>query len=123
MITIIGYKLRTNEDGENFYTLTVQGGLQTIKSKKTGKFYASAKKASLPSTFDEDTCKGLIGTQITGSIMKVNCEPYEYVIPDTGESIELSHRWEFVPEGETTEEVIFEEKVLTPKEEEEPALV
>ena len=61
-------------------------------------FYATAKKAIISSTFDEMTCKGLIGTQISGSIEKQECEPYEYVIQETGEEITLAHRWVYVPE-------------------------
>ena len=65
-------------------------------------FYATAKKAIIPSTFDEVTCKGLIGTQIPGSIEKQECEPYEYVVQETGEEIILSHRWVYVPKVSDT---------------------
>ncbi len=39
----------------------------------------------------------MIGSQMDGSIQKLSCEPYEYVVPDTGEVIEMAHRWSFVP--------------------------
>jgi hypothetical protein len=39
----------------------------------------------------------MIGTQLDGSIQKLSCEPYEYVVADTGEVIELAHRWAYVP--------------------------
>ncbi len=51
----------------------------------------------MPSTLDEATCKQMIGTQLDGSIQKLSCEPYEYVVADTGEVIELAHRWAYVP--------------------------
>ncbi len=41
----------------------------------------------------------MIGTQIPGSIEKQECEPYEYVVQETGEEIILSHRWVYLPEG------------------------
>ncbi len=100
MVRIISYSERTKEDGENFFTLTVQGGIEMIRSKKTGKFYATAKKASIASTFDEETCKALIGTEMDGDIVKQSCEPYQYTIKETGETIELSHRYVYLPEGE-----------------------
>jgi hypothetical protein len=28
----------------------------------------------------------------------VSCEPYEYTIQETGEVIDLAHRWEYQPE-------------------------
>jgi hypothetical protein len=47
-------------------------------------------------TFDELTCQSLIGTELPGSVRKVECEEYEYTIKDTGEVITLSHRFEYV---------------------------
>lgn len=60
-----------------------------VKSKETGRFYATAKRASISSTFDENTCKSLIGTTFPGSIGKEECDEYEYTIPDTGEIINM----------------------------------
>jgi hypothetical protein len=31
-------------------------------------------------------------------VVKVECEAYEYTIKETGEVVELSHRWEYRPE-------------------------
>lgn len=99
MVTIVNYKERLKDDGTSFFVLELQGGIEMTQSKTTGMFYATAKKAIIPSTFDEATCKGLIGTQIPGSIEKQECEPYEYVVQETGEEIILSHRWVYLPEG------------------------
>lgn len=99
MVTIVNYKERQKDDGTSFFVLELQGGIEMTQSKTTGMFYATAKKAIIPSTFDEVTCKGLIGTQIPGSIEKQECEPYEYVVQETGEEIILSHRWVYLPEG------------------------
>lgn len=98
MVRIINYKERQREDGSTFFVLEVQGGIEMVKSKQTGNFYATAKKAFLPSTFDEQTCSGLIGSEMPGSIMKERCEPFTYVVKETGEEITLSHRWVYVTE-------------------------
>lgn len=112
MVTIIDFAERKNSEGESFYSLIVEGGLEMVKSKSTGKFYATSKRTSLPSTFGEDACKELIGTKIPGTIEKVHCEPYEYTIRQTGEVITLDYRWLFVAEGETIEETVFEGKFV-----------
>lgn len=113
MVTISSYVQRTNAEGEIFHALIIQGGIEMVQSKETGNFYATAKRASITSTFDEETCKSIIGTQIPGSIKKVECEPYEYTIKETGEIITLNHHWTYLPEGETVEENVFEGKVVS----------
>ena len=92
MVTIINYKERQREDGTSFFVLEVQGGIEMIKSAKTGLYYASAKRATVSSTFDEATCHALIGTQMPGGIHKVACDPYEYTVRESGEIITLNHR-------------------------------
>lgn len=111
MVTVVDCALRTNKKGEEFITLILQSGLEMIKSQATGQYYATAKRAFIPSTFDEATCKAFIGEKIDGSIQKVPCEPYEFTIPETGEAITLNHRWTYLKEGETIEEAVFEGKV------------
>ncbi|WP_077413881.1 hypothetical protein [Chryseobacterium sp. JV274] len=93
MVTIINYKQRQKENGTTFYVLEVQGGIEMVMSQTTNQFYATSKKASILSTFDELTCQALIGTQMQGSIIKQECEPYEYTVKDTGEVIVLHHRF------------------------------
>ena len=110
MVKIVDYRIRTNSQGEEFCALILQGGLEMVKSQETGRFYATAKSASITSTFTEDQCKGLIGSEIPGSIRKVECEPYEFTIKDTGEVVTLKHRWDYLPEGETMEEVVHQGK-------------
>ena len=114
MVKIIDYKTRSNDQGKDFHVLIVQGGVEPIKSKATGKVYFSAKTASVPSTFDEDTCKELIGTSFEGKVTKVTCEPYEYTLKETGENIELTYRYEYVNEELDVAELhlIPEEEVL-----------
>ena len=53
MVRIIYYKERQREDGTEFYVQELQGGIEMVKSKETGNFSATAKRAFIPSTFDE----------------------------------------------------------------------
>ena len=108
MVTIVDYKKHQREYGEAFYTLEVQGGIELVKSKETGRNYFTARSAKVSCTFNEMTCKALIGTQISGSIKKVEVEPYEYVDPQTAETMQLNHRYEYLSE----EESIIEQHVL-----------
>ena len=99
MVTIINFKERQTEEGKIFFVLEAQGGIEMIQSKVTGNFYATAKKAFIPATFDEATCKALVGTQMQGEIIKEECEPYEYINKETGEVIMLSHRYVYAQEA------------------------
>jgi len=98
MVRIINYVERTSEEGKKFFVLEVQGGIEMVRSQQTGSFYATARRASITSTFDEVTCKALIGMEMPGSINKVVSEPYEYTIRDTGEIITLNHKFMYEPE-------------------------
>lgn len=102
MVRIISYKTRQREDGTNFNLLEVQGGIEMVLSQKTNQYYATAKKTFISSTFDEETCKALIGTELQGSVQKEDCEPYEYVIKETGESIIMQHRFVYIPDNITS---------------------
>ena|SRR5690606_19986452 len=108
MVTITDYKTYQKEDGTEFYALVVQGGLEAVKSSVTNRTYFTARTAKVPCTFSEETCKSLLGNQIPGKIKKVAVEPYEYVIPQTGEMISLSHRFEFISE----EEAVIQEHLV-----------
>lgn len=103
MVTIVSYKKRVKDDGTSFFTLDIQGDMEIIQSQETGSFYATARKASISTTFDEMTCHNLIGKQIPGRITKVDCEPYEYLVESTGEVMNLSHRWAYVPDEKPKE--------------------
>ena len=98
MVRIVNYNERKSEDGSAFFTLVIQGGMEFIKSKETDNFYATARKTSITSTFDEDTCKALIGTEIPGIIVKQDCAEYEYTIKETNEVITLSHKYTYMPD-------------------------
>ena len=111
MITVVDFAERQRkEDGSLFYVLILQGGLSLVQSRNTGNYYATVKRCSIPSTFDEETAKKMVGEQVPGSIQRKSCEEYEFVAKDTGEVVTLDYRWAYVPEGETVENGIFEGK-------------
>ena len=97
MVTVTNYAVGTNSEGKSFVKLILQGDLEMVQSKTTGKFYATARKCSITSTFDEQTAKLLVGKQLPGAIIKEDCEPFDYTIPETGEEISLSYRYVYVP--------------------------
>ncbi len=100
MVRIINYQKRQAEDGREFFVLEITGGVEMVRSKETGQFYATSKKSSIPSTFDEETCKALIGTEMPGQVVRQEVEPYPYIVKETGEELLLTHRWVYVPEEE-----------------------
>lgn len=111
-VKITGYKLRESLNGNSFFALILAGGVEIVKSS-SGNTYATVKTASMPSTFDEPTCKALVGMEMPGTIQKVDCEPYEYTIQETGEVILLSHRneyveWEFKQGGKPSDAELVE---------------
>jgi hypothetical protein len=100
MVKVIGYQQRETDDGREFFTLTVQGGVEVVTSNN-GNLYMTARRTSIPSTFDEEGCQMLVGQDIPGEVVKVNCEPYEYVSKATGEMVSLSHKYEYRDEVKT----------------------
>ena len=115
MVTIVDFVKRTNSKGETFNALILQSGIELVKARETGRYYATAKKASIPSTFDEATCRSLIGTQIPGSIQRTESAPYLFTVQSTGEVLTLTHRWVYLKEGEVlADQVVAPEKVAMP---------
>jgi len=101
MVTIINYAIRENGEGKSFVSLELQGEIEVIQSSQTGKFYATAKRCAIPSTFTEDIARTLVGKQIKGRIDRVQCEAYEYTVKETGEVISLTHTYAYNPEEKT----------------------
>lgn len=99
MVRIVGFKECSSLEGKSFISLVLQGGIELIHSAN-GNLYATARKTSVASTFDEETCKSLIGSELPGKIEKVECEPYEYTVQQTGEILVLNYRYLFVAEDE-----------------------
>lgn len=109
MVKIIGYQKRTKKDGESFFVLNLLGGVE-VTTSQNGKAYLSARKANMICPFDEETCKNVIGDKLPGTIEKQACTPYEYTIPQTGETVELDYSYVYNPTPSTLEEHVFEGK-------------
>ncbi len=112
MVTITDFDLTENKHGEQFVLLEVQGGVMPVRSKQTGKVYLTSKKAMVASTYDARTAATLVGQKIPGEVKQVQCEPYNYTIKDTGETITLNHRYEYVDEemDSTKDKTLISEK-------------
>jgi len=108
MVTISDYRVNVNSEGKSFCSLILQGDVELVKSKTTNRFYATARKTSITSTFDENTCRQLIGKTIKGSIVKVDCDDYDYIIPESGEVIRLNYNYSYVADSENVEEEVFQ---------------
>jgi hypothetical protein len=104
MVTVKNVHLREGQKG-TFVSLELQGEVELIQSLKTGRFYATVRKCFIGSTFDEQTARELIGKQFKGRITRVESDPYDFTVPETGEVIQLAHRWDYVPEEEVHAEI------------------
>jgi len=98
MVTVIDYSLRESKDGKPFVSLKLEGDPEFVQSLQTGKFYLTAKRCSVTSTFTEESAKSLIGKKMLGSIVRMECESYDYTVPETGEIISLAHTYEYLPD-------------------------
>jgi len=108
MVTVTDYHVRESKDGKSFTTLTLLGEMEIIKSQSSGNYYATARKASIVTTFNEETCKRMVGTELAGCIEKAPVdEPYDYQIPDTDEVIQLDYTYRFNPDPASVEETVF----------------
>jgi len=117
MPTIVDFVKRQDKGGKEFQSLILNGGIEMVRSKNTGRYYATTHKCSITSTFNEVMCKNFIGTVLEGNIVEVPCEPYEYALTSNGELINLDLRWEYLSEevavkAKTIEEVIFEPSLV-----------
>jgi hypothetical protein len=111
MVRIVNYEKKQKEDGKEFFILELQGGIELVMSH-SGQYYATAKKAKITSTFDEQTCKSLIGSELKGHVIKVSSEPYQYTIKETGETVVLTHKYVYTPEEINNDEEKAIEKLL-----------
>lgn len=106
MVKIIKWKLSENSQGKDFISLKLQGGVEAIQSQQTGRFYLTAKTCYIPCTFSPDTAEALIGSDMPGKVVRVESEPYEYTVKETGEVIVLNHRYEYRPDDEVMESAV-----------------
>jgi hypothetical protein len=109
MTKVTGYAVRQRKDGSTFIVLELCGKIDILQSSTTGKMYATVRKTNIPSTFDENVAKMMIGSELEGDIVRVQVEPYDYVNKRTGEILKLSHSYSYKPKGAI--ELIGETKV------------
>jgi hypothetical protein len=114
MVTIVYVAEReSSKDGKKFFSLVLQRGMELVLSEESGRYYATAKRASITSTFDEANAKSLIGKKLPGKITKIQCDPYDFILKETGEVLKLTHRWVFDPnESSSLEEVVYEKEPI-----------
>ncbi len=110
MVTISGYKVRENKEGNTFIALELNGSVELIQAEASGNWYATVRKCSMPSTLSEELAKLSVGQQMPGNIVRVACESYSYTVQRTGETISLGYRYGYQPEG--SKEVIGEGEVV-----------
>lgn len=106
MVTVIDALERANSQNEKFTALILSGGLELVKSDKSGKFYATVRKASIPSTLELAHAKSMVGSKIPGTIKRVPCEPYEFKT-DSGEEILLEFTYEYVEDENNVAETVL----------------
>lgn len=111
MVTICGFSERQSKDGKPFFSLQLRGDMEMILSAESGRYYATARTASISSTFDQKTCQELVGRKLPGRITRIACEPYDFAIPETGEVITLKHHWTYSPDAQTDEEIVYEKEI------------
>ena len=107
MVTIVGLEKRKNKaKDEEFNVIVLQGDIEVTMSKTTGKPYLTARKTSIPCTFDEKLAQNLIGQGLPGTIERKECDPYEFMIPGTKKQMKLTHTFQYSPTPATVEEVV-----------------
>ena len=97
MVNVTNYSVRQKTDGTTFISLELTGSLELVQNSKG--FYATVRKCSIPSTFDESIAKMMIGQQIEGDIVRVAAEPYQFINKRTGEVMQLTHSFAYRPKG------------------------
>lgn len=110
MVTITGFAKRKNTADQDFNVLILQGEVEFIKSRESGRFYATTKTCTISCTFNDLMCQGLIGKTLPGNIEKIQCDPYDYHLPGTDEIISLDYTYYYDPIDRTIEQEVFEMK-------------
>ena len=106
MVTITKLEKRKNRKDEEFNVLILQGNVEVVVSKTTGRPYLTARKTSIPVTFDEALAEKMIGTELPGTIERMETDEYEFTIPGTKQKLKLSHRWQYNQQPASVEEVV-----------------
>jgi hypothetical protein len=99
MVTITAFHEVERKDGTKFISLEITGQAELIQSQNTGKWYATVRKCRIPSTFDATVAQSLIGQRLPGEIVRVICEPYQFVNKRTGEVMQLQHSYAYTQDS------------------------
>jgi hypothetical protein len=107
MVTIVSTEKRLNKvKNEEFNVLVLQGDVEVAISKTTGRPYLTARKTSIPCTFDEKFAQQLVGSQLPGCIERKEVKAYEFLIPGAKKPVILTHSFQYSPNAVTVEEVV-----------------
>lgn len=107
MVTITAVEKRKNKKDEDFNVLIIQGGVEAVVSKESGKPYLTVRKTSIPCTFDDEFAQSMVGSELPGEIQRKDCEEYTYEIPGTKDKVKLSHTYVYSPEPHSMEETVM----------------
>ena len=99
MVTVTNYSERQRKDGTVFTVLELTGGVELVQNQANLSFYATVRRTTIPSTFSAEVAKTILGSQIPGSIVRVNVPAYDYTNKRTGEIMRLQHGFAYRPEG------------------------
>lgn len=109
MVNVIGFQKRTAMDNRDYYVIQLQSDeIELLISQTTGRHYATLKKCWMSTTFDEQTCKLMLGKKMPGTILKEECDPYSFVIEETGEEMTLNFRNVYSPVESEERKVVGE---------------
>jgi hypothetical protein len=97
MVTVTNCLERQKADGSSFTVLEISGGVELVQSQTSQRYYATLRKCTIPFTGNLETAKLMIGQKIEGEIVRVICDPYEFVNPTSGEIVRLQHSWAYQP--------------------------
>ena len=111
MVTISAFHEVERKDGTMFISLELTGQAELIQSQNTGKWYATVRKCRIPSTFDANIAQTMIGQRLPGEIVRVICEPYEFLNKRTGEVMKLQHSYAYTQDNKQ-ENAIGHTKVM-----------
>jgi hypothetical protein len=98
MVKVKNALLREGKEGKSFVSLELTGDIELVQSQNTGRFYATSKRCFISSTFDLDTAQSFIGKTMPGKIVRSICDPYEYTVPESGETLLLGYTYQYQPD-------------------------
>lgn len=107
MVIVTDFKKVQNSNNEEFCMLVLTGEPELVTSKSSGRQYFTARTCNIASTFSEMVCKQMIGKQMPGSIVRKECEPYDYTPPNSDEVLTLDFTYVYDPSQASMEEAVI----------------